>query len=169
MLAFVPGRREIGRASASLEQVLGGGVEVLALHGELPVEQQSRVLQPGDDGRRRVVLATNVAESSVTLPGVRVVIDGGLAREPRFDPNSGFARLDAVALHPVAGPITLVLLSVFMMRWNVVIGGQELAKTGQGLLEYGVPGLHFYSLNKSRSVCAIHENLNLGALTKAPA
>ncbi|MBW8851618.1 MAG: ATP-dependent helicase HrpB [Xanthomonadales bacterium] len=72
------------------------GVEVLALHGELPVEQQSRVLQPAPDGRRRVVLATNVAESSVTLPGVRVVIDSGLAREPRYDPNSGFPRLEVV-------------------------------------------------------------------------
>jgi ATP-dependent helicase HrpB len=71
---------------------------VLPLHGELPLEQQTRVLQPAADGRRRVVLATNVAESSVTLPGVRVVIDSGLAREPRFDPNSGFARLDVVSI-----------------------------------------------------------------------
>ncbi|MCD7099147.1 ATP-dependent helicase HrpB [Stenotrophomonas sp. MMGLT7] len=73
-------------------------VDVLPLHGELPVEQQSQVLQPDPAGRRRVVLATNVAESSVTLPGVRVVIDAGLAREPRFDPNSGFSRLDVVAI-----------------------------------------------------------------------
>lgn len=73
-------------------------VEVLTLHGELSVEQQARVLQPAPDGRRRVVLATNVAESSVTLPGVRVVIDAGLAREPRFDPNSGFSRLDVAAI-----------------------------------------------------------------------
>ena len=72
--------------------------EVLPLHGDLPVELQSRVLQPAPDGRRRVVLATNVAESSVTLPGVRVVIDSGLAREPRFDPNSGFSRLDSVTI-----------------------------------------------------------------------
>ncbi len=76
----------------------GTAIEILALHGDLPVEQQSRVLQPAADGRRRVVLATNVAESSVTLPGVRVVIDAGLAREPRFDPNSGFSRLDAVRI-----------------------------------------------------------------------
>ncbi|MBN7919687.1 ATP-dependent helicase HrpB, partial [Stenotrophomonas maltophilia] len=63
-----------------------------------PVEQQARVLQVASDGRRRVVLATNVAESSVTLPGVRVVIDSGQAREPRYDPNSGFTRLDVVAI-----------------------------------------------------------------------
>lgn len=100
VLVFLPGQREIARLQAALEAAaaLPADTEVLALHGELPVEQQSRVLQPAPDGRRRVVLATNVAESSVTLPGVRVVIDSGLAREPRFDPNSGFSRLDAVAI-----------------------------------------------------------------------
>lgn len=103
VLAFLPGRREIARVEAALATARAGGapadaVEVLALHGELPVEQQSRVLQPAGDARRRVVLATNVAESSVTLPGVRVVVDAGLAREPRYDPNSGFARLDVVAI-----------------------------------------------------------------------
>src|SRR5690606_32317968 len=99
VLVFLPGQREIARVSAALElAALPAAVELLALHGELPVEQQSRVLQRAADGRRRVVLATNVAESSVTLPGVRVVIDSGLAREPRFDPNSGFSRLDVVAI-----------------------------------------------------------------------
>src|SRR5690606_31927538 len=99
VLVFLPGQREIARVGAALDAAsLPAGVEVLALHGELPVEQQSKVLQPAPDGRRRVVLATNVAESSVTLPGVRVVIDSGLAREPRFDPVSGFSRLDAVPI-----------------------------------------------------------------------
>lgn len=97
VLVFLPGQREIAKAEALLAQA-GLPAEVLPLHGELPVEQQARVLQPAPDGRRRVVLATNVAESSVTLPGVRVVIDSGLAREPRFDPNSGFSRLDVVAI-----------------------------------------------------------------------
>jgi ATP-dependent helicase HrpB len=99
VLVFLPGRREIDalqRALAPLQDARD--VDVLALHGDLPVEQQARVLQPDPHGRRRVVLATNVAESSVTLPGVRVVIDSGLAREPRYDPNSGFARLQAVAI-----------------------------------------------------------------------
>lgn len=97
VLVFLPGQREIGKVQALLAHALDEAqTETLALHGELPVEQQSRVLQPAQDGRRRVVLATNVAESSVTLPGVRVVIDSGLAREPRYDPNSGFSRLDVV-------------------------------------------------------------------------
>ena len=109
VLVFLPGQREIARVQAALDGTSasaaarhplppGNGYDVLPLHGELPIEQQSRVLQPDPDGRRRVVLATNVAESSVTLPGVRVVIDAGLAREPRYDPNSGFSRLDAVAI-----------------------------------------------------------------------
>jgi ATP-dependent helicase HrpB len=98
LLVFLPGQREIARVQAGLQESLDAGVEVLALHGELPVEQQARVLQAASDGRRRVVLATNVAESSVTLPGVRVVIDSGQAREPRYDPNSGFTRLDVVAI-----------------------------------------------------------------------
>ena len=97
VLVFLPGQREIVRADAALASSdLARQADVLQLHGELPVEQQSRVLQPDPSGHRRVVLATNVAESSVTLPGVRVVVDSGLAREPRYDPNSGFARLDVV-------------------------------------------------------------------------
>ena len=78
LLVFLPGQREIVKVEALLAHA-GLPAEVLPLHGELPVDQQSRVLQPAPDGRRRVVLATNVAESSVTLPGVRVVIDSGLA------------------------------------------------------------------------------------------
>ena len=101
VLVFLPGQREIARVQAALLASLPAqgdeqGVAILPLHGDLPVDQQSQVLQPDPQGRRRVVLATNVAESSVTLPGVRVVIDSGLAREPRFDPNSGFSRLDVV-------------------------------------------------------------------------
>lgn len=114
VLVFLPGRREIDRVQRALEVALSAGagpgpgagagavspdaVDVLALHGDLPVAQQSALLAPAADGRRRVVLATNVAESSVTLPGVRVVVDSGLAREPRFDPGSGFSRLDVVAI-----------------------------------------------------------------------
>jgi ATP-dependent helicase HrpB len=97
VLVFLPGQREIGRLQALLTQT-SDTADILTLHGELPVEQQAHVLQPSADGRRRVVLATNVAESSVTLPGVRVVIDSGLAREPRYDPNSGFPRLDVVSI-----------------------------------------------------------------------
>ncbi|MHC1480711.1 ATP-dependent helicase HrpB [Frateuria aurantia] len=98
ILVFLPGRAEITRVARRLEQVLPAHVEVLPLHGELAVAEQQQALQPAVAGERRVVLATNVAESSVTLPGVRAVVDLGLAREPRFDPASGFTRLATVPI-----------------------------------------------------------------------
>ena len=99
VLVFLPGQREIAQAQKSLVDVPAlREVSLLPLHGELPIDAQSAALAPDPLGRRRVVLATNVAESSVTLPGVRVVIDTGLAREPRYDPNSGFSRLDTVTI-----------------------------------------------------------------------
>ncbi|MEO6967838.1 MAG: ATP-dependent helicase HrpB [Rhodanobacteraceae bacterium] len=81
---------------------LGEGIMLLPLHGDLSLAEQHAALAPRSTsamdgtGIRRVILATNVAESSVTLPGIRAVIDTGLAREPRFDPNSGFTRLQTV-------------------------------------------------------------------------
>jgi ATP-dependent helicase HrpB len=99
VLAFLPGRREIARVQAVLAQTLvRDEVEVLALPGELSLAEQQAALAPAEPGTRRIVLATNVAESSITLPGIRAVIDAGLAREPRFDPNSGFTRLETVAI-----------------------------------------------------------------------
>jgi ATP-dependent helicase HrpB len=99
VLAFLPGQREIVRArNALMQSVVQDNVEVLALHGELSQVEQQAALAPGESGMRRIVLATNVAESSITLPGIRAVIDAGLAREPRFDPNSGFTRLDVVPI-----------------------------------------------------------------------
>lgn len=98
ILVFLPGQREIKALESALAIVSDPALEILPLHGDLPIEQQTRALQPAPAGIRRVVLASNVAESSVTLPGVRVVIDSGLAREPRFDPNSGFSRLDVVSI-----------------------------------------------------------------------
>jgi ATP-dependent helicase HrpB len=99
VLAFLPGQREIARAQAALSQTLTrDDVEVLALHGELSLAEQQTALAPAEAGTRRIVLATNVAESSITLPGIRAVIDAGLAREPRFDPNSGFTRLETVSI-----------------------------------------------------------------------
>jgi ATP-dependent helicase HrpB len=95
VLVFLPGRREIAQVARRLD---GGDAVVVELHGELDLSAQAAVLSPDPGGRRRIVLATNVAESSVTLPGVRAVVDTGLAREPRFDPNSGFSRLATVTI-----------------------------------------------------------------------
>jgi ATP-dependent RNA helicase HrpB len=95
VLAFLPGRREIALAQRMLAGVVQGA-EVIPLHGELALAEQHAALAPAEGGMRRVILATNVAESSITVPGVRVVIDTGLAREPRFDPASGLTRLQTV-------------------------------------------------------------------------
>ncbi|MEZ4238534.1 MAG: ATP-dependent helicase HrpB [Myxococcota bacterium] len=93
VLAFLPGVRDILRAQ---DRLAGLGVDVVPLYGELPPDAQDRALLPG--GRRRVVLATNVAETSVTVPGIRAVVDGGLVRRPRQDPATGLDRLDTVAI-----------------------------------------------------------------------
>ena len=93
-LVFLPGQREINDIARALEREPFTRFHTIALYGDMPVEQQSAALQPDASGRRRIILSTNLAESSVTLPGVRVVVDSGLAREPRFDPNSGFSRLE---------------------------------------------------------------------------
>ena len=93
VLCFLPGKLEIERSARLLTDF---DVPVEILHGELGMEEQARILRPSPV--RRVILATNVAESSVTLPGVRAVVDSGLAREPRFDPVSGMSRLLTVSI-----------------------------------------------------------------------
>ena len=100
LLVFLPGQKEIGQLEKILAQanIASEAVAIITLFGEMPIEKQSEALAPDKDGKRRIVLATNIAESSVTLPGVRVVIDSGLSREPRFDPNSGFSRLETVTI-----------------------------------------------------------------------
>src|SRR5690349_2168769 len=92
VLAFLPGVPEIRRTATLLTDLLG--VDVLALHGRLPAAEQDAALTPGP--RRRVVLSTAVAESSLTVPGVRAVVDAGLARTPRTDHRRGLAGLVTV-------------------------------------------------------------------------
>ncbi|MEU6280545.1 ATP-dependent helicase HrpB [Streptomyces sp. NPDC047028] len=102
VLCFLPGVGEIARVAAQLGD-LGdpGAVEVLQVHGRAPAAVQDAVLAPGT--RRRVVLATSVAESSLTVPGVRVVVDSGLAREPRVDHARGLSGLTTVRASRAAG------------------------------------------------------------------
>jgi ATP-dependent helicase HrpB len=95
VLVFLPGKREIdalARVLAAAE--LPSNVSTTTLHGELELSAQAAVLAPPPPGTRRIVLATNVAESSVTLPAVRAVVDTGLARAPMLDPGSGLSRLE---------------------------------------------------------------------------
>jgi len=92
-LVFLPGRGEIGRCGDALRaSAVGQRYELQALHGDLPLEVQRRVLQPSP-AKRRIILTTNVAESSVTVAGVDAAIDTGLARVPELDPGRGVERL----------------------------------------------------------------------------
>ncbi len=97
ILVFLPGQGEIHRTARLLEtRVRDPGVEIAPLYGALDKAEQDRAIQPAAPGRRKVVLATSVAETSLTIEGVRVVVDSGLSRVPRFDPAAGLTRLATV-------------------------------------------------------------------------
>lgn len=103
VLAFCPGAAEIGRVQRLLaSRVDERAVALLALHGMLPAAEQDRALAADPQGRRKVVLATSIAETSLTIDGVRVVVDGGLARVPRFDMARGMGRLETVRVSRAA-------------------------------------------------------------------
>lgn len=96
LLVFLPGQAEIRRVHQALQEALGERADLLLcpLHGELDLDAQRAAIDPAPKGLRKVVLATNIAETSLTIDGVRVVVDAGLVRVPRFDPGSGMTRLD---------------------------------------------------------------------------
>lgn len=99
VLVFLPGAREIHRVRALLEGSLPaadttGRLQIVPLYGELSSEEQEAALAPARPGCRRIVLATNIAETSLTIAGVRVVVDSGLVRRLRFDPATGMSRLE---------------------------------------------------------------------------
>lgn len=97
VLVFLPGQGEIHRTAQRLaERLRDPAVDVVPLYGALDRETQDRAIQPAARERRKVVLATSVAETSLTIEGVRVVIDSGLSRVPRFEPSSGLTRLATV-------------------------------------------------------------------------
>ena len=99
ILAFLPGQGEIRRAQQQLEEGgLARGVSVLPLFGDLSAAEQDAALRPGDAQHRKVVLATNIAETSLTIEGVRVVVDSGLARRAHFDPSTGMSGLETVRI-----------------------------------------------------------------------
>ena len=99
VLVFLPGVGDLQRVARKLDDSLPPGTDLHLLHGELPLEAQDAALKPAPAGRRKVILATSIAETSLTIEGVRVVIDGGFARVPRFAPRTGFTSLETV---PVA-------------------------------------------------------------------
>ena len=107
LLVFLPGQAEIRRAETLVKerlpnQAIGQNIDVVALYGALDAQVQDRAISPSSPGRRKVVLATSIAETSLTIEGVRVVIDCGLSRVPRFEPGVGLTRLETVRVSRAA-------------------------------------------------------------------
>ena len=102
VLVFLPGQGEIARTAERLAERPRANVEIAPLYGALDPRDQDRAIAPAPEGKRKVVLATSIAETSLTIQGVRVVIDSGVARVPRFDPASGLTRLATVRVSRAA-------------------------------------------------------------------
>ena len=103
MLVFLPGAGEIRRTEVLLrDRMREANVDVVALYGALDAREQDRAISPSPPGRRKIVLATSIAETSLTIEGVRVVIDSGLSRVPRYEPDVGLTRLETVRVSRAA-------------------------------------------------------------------
>ena len=96
ILAFLPGQGEIRQVASRLEDRLGSLTDVQPLYGGLSSQEQDAAIKPPPEGRRKVVLATPVAESSITIDGVRIIIDSGLVRQPVYEPSTGITRLETI-------------------------------------------------------------------------
>ena len=102
VLAFLPGTAEIRRTQMQLENRTDALTDVVALYGALAGDEQDRAILPAPPGRRKIVLATSIAETSITIEGVRIVVDSGLARVPRYEPDVGVTRLETVRVSRAA-------------------------------------------------------------------
>lgn len=103
VLAFLPGAAEIRRTQNLLgERVQDSSIEIVPLFGALDAAVQDRAISPAPKGKRKVVLATSIAETSLTIDGVRIVVDSGLARVPRYEPDIGLTRLETVRVSRAA-------------------------------------------------------------------
>jgi ATP-dependent helicase HrpB len=102
LLAFLPGAAEIRRTKTLLEARAEATTDVVALYGALAGDEQDRAIAPALPGRRKLVLATSIAETSITIEGVRIVVDSGLARVPRYEPDVGVTRLETVRVSRAA-------------------------------------------------------------------
>ncbi|HLH98425.1 MAG TPA: ATP-dependent helicase HrpB [Xanthobacteraceae bacterium] len=103
VLAFLPGAAEIRRAAAQLgERLADPSIDVVTLYGALEAAVQDRAIAPAPRGKRKIVLATSIAETSLTIEGVRIVVDCGLSRVPRYEPDVGLTRLETVRVSRAA-------------------------------------------------------------------
>jgi ATP-dependent helicase HrpB len=148
VLVFLPGQAEIRRVNQQLADAIGERSDVMLcpLHGELDLNAQRAAIEPAPPGKRKVVLATNIAETSLTIDGVRVVVDTGLARVPRFDPGSGMTRLDTQRISRAsatqrAGRAGRLEPGVCYRLWSEAQHDQQAAYGAAEILQADLAGL----------------------------
>ncbi|MCZ8547715.1 ATP-dependent helicase HrpB [Mesorhizobium qingshengii] len=146
VLAFLPGQREIERTAERLAGKVGAGTDIVPLYGMLDGKAQDAAIKPAPTGRRKVVLATSIAETSITIDGVRVVIDSGLSRLPRYEPASGLTRLETVRVSKAsadqrAGRAGRTQAGVAIRLWRAEQTAALPAFTPPEILEADLSGL----------------------------
>src|SRR6478609_2728001 len=134
ILAFLPGMREIRAAERALLDPRPATLDVVPLFGDLKQEEQDRAVRPSPPGRRKVVLATSIAETSLTIEGVTVVVDGGMSRVPKFSPRIGMTRLTTVRVSRASadqrrGRAGRLAPGVCYRLWNEYEDAQLLARS----------------------------------------
>ncbi|MER9347737.1 ATP-dependent helicase HrpB [Mesorhizobium sp. M7A.F.Ca.US.010.02.1.1] len=146
VLAFLPGQREIERTAERLAGKVGTETDIVPLYGMLDGKAQDAAIKPAPSGRRKVVLATSIAETSITIDGVRVVIDSGLSRLPRYEPASGLTRLETVRVSKAsadqrAGRAGRTQAGVAIRLWRAEQTAALPAFTPPEILEADLSGL----------------------------
>jgi len=146
VLVFLPGIGEINRTKSALDRAVGPNVDVYPLAGALSLADQDRALAPSPAGRRRVVLSTDIAETSLTVDGVRVVVDSGLARAPRFDTRTGMSRLTTITTSRAsaeqrAGRAGRVEPGACYRLWSKIEHGSRSAHRAAEIEEVDLAGL----------------------------
>ncbi len=146
VLVFLPGIGEIMRTKSALDRAVAGDVDIYPLAGALSLAEQDLALSPSPPGRRRVVLSTDIAETSLTVDGVRVVVDSGLARAPRFDVRTGMTRLTTVttsrsSAEQRAGRAGRVEPGACYRLWSKIEHGSRAAHRSPEIEEVDLAGL----------------------------
>lgn len=145
VLVFLPGMAEIRRVQEQLRS-LDPRFEVHALHGSLPLDEQDRAVSPASLGFRKVVLSTDIAESSLTVEGVTIVVDSGLARSPRFDPSNGLTKLTTVSVSRASadqrtGRAGRVRAGMGVRLWSKIEHGTRLPYSPAEVTQIDLAGL----------------------------
>jgi ATP-dependent helicase HrpB len=170
VLVFLPGAAEIRRVEARLRELVDPARVVIApLHGNLSAEAQDLAIAASPPGQRKIVLATSIAETSLTIEGVRVVVDGGLARVPRFSARTGMTRLETVRVNRASaeqrrGRAGRLGPGVCHRLWTEIEHGQLVPRATPEILEADLAPLAL-----ELAIAGIVDPLELGWLDPPPA